>query len=94
MKKLLLLLILPVMLLAGCGEVPASPDYTVEENNRFVYVKGYEIDNNSQFKIFVDKETKVMYLYYIDYINNGKVYSGITIMLNPDGTPMIWQGEL
>lgn len=91
---LLLLLIMPVMVLCGCKEVPISDDYTIEENDRFVYVKEYAIDEDTAFKILMDKETKVMYLYYFSYLSNGKTMTGMTVMLNADGTPMIWEGEL
>ena len=98
MKKkillILLLLIMPVMLLCGCGKISRSDDFTSEKNNRFVYVKSYTIDNNTEFRILADKETKVMYLYYYSIENNGKTYSGLTVMLNADGTPMLWEGEL
>lgn len=93
MKKkilfILLLLIMPVMLLCGCSEVPKSEDFTSEENSRFVYVKEYTIDNDTKFEVLVDRETKVMYLCRISGYGGG-----LTVMLNADGTPMLWEGEL
>ena len=94
MKKLLLLLLLPVILLAGCGKVPQSDDFTSEENNRFIFVKRYDVSNDDYFKILVDKETKVMYLYKVSSGGSTYATAGLTVMLNPDGTPMLWQGEL
>lgn len=98
MKKkillILLLLIMPVMLLCGCGKVPKSNDFTSEENSRFVYVKEYTIDNDASFKILVDKETRVMYLYKISNSGSNFGTAGLTVMLNADGTPMLWEGEL
>ena len=77
---LLLVLIMPVMVLFGCSNSPA------EENggyDRFKVVS-YEAGN-----IYIDKETKIMYL----WVKNG-YGGGLTVMLNADGTPMLWEGEL
>ena len=38
------------------------------------------------YSILVDKDTKVCYLEYY-----GGNWYGITVMLNPDGTPKIWE---
>ena len=46
------------------------------------------VRQESGWMIAVDKETKVMY-----YIQHCPV-DGITVMLNADGTPKIWKGEL
>lgn len=95
-KKLLLLLlvlIMPVIVLAGCGKIPQSDYFTSEENVRFVFVKEYTYGDNDRFKILVDKETMVMYLYKYD-LNANATTAGLTVMLNSDGTPMLWEGEL
>ena len=88
MKKLLLLLLLPVMLLAGCGDI-RSDDYVSVEQDRFVEVKNYYSATGCDYTIVVDKETKVMYLMFLIGYKGG-----LTVMLNSDGTPMLWQGEL
>ena len=92
---LLIILIIPITLLTGCGKTSKSDNFTSEENNRFVFVKEYTSNPNSgeRFGILLNKETKVMYIYY----NSGGVYSGtggLSVMLNNDGTPMLWEGEL
>ena len=81
------------MLLCACGEVAESKDFTSEENNRFAYVKEYTYGENDYFRILVDKETRVMYLYMYSY-NCCSEKSGLTVMLNADGTPMLWDGDL
>ena len=88
MKKLLLLLLLPVMLLAGCGDT-RSDDYVSVEQDRFVEVKNYWSTTGCDYTIVVDKETRVMYLMF-----RAGYKGGLTVMLNPDGTPMLWEGEL
>lgn len=89
MKKklfsLFLILIIPICLLfSGCG-INKAPSY---ENDTGRLVLVYSQNDKTQC-ILVDKETRVMYLWC--HIGNG---GGLTAMLNPDGTPMIWEGEL
>lgn len=43
------------------------------------------VEECGDYKIFVDTETNVMYL-ELNYRN-----SGITVILNSDGTPMLWE---
>ena len=85
MKKklfcLLLLLVLPVCLLfTGCN---ANNDYTSVNDTRF-----HIIEYNDK-RIYVDKETKVMYF----WVKNG-YGGGLTVMLNADGKPLLYEGEL
>ena len=94
MKKkllcLLLVLIMPMMVLAGCG----SKDY--EQKTTYVYAgvtftritdKGFIYEGFSDADIYVHNETRVMYI--------GRMDSGyFTALLNADGTPMLWEGEL
>jgi uncharacterized lipoprotein YehR (DUF1307 family) len=97
MKKkllmLLLVLIMPAMLLTGCGKIPQTENFTSEENTRFIYVKEYTYGDNDYFKILVDKETRVMYLYK-RHRNGEASTAGLTALLNADGTPMLWEGKL
>ena len=96
MKKklisLLLVLVMPMLVLCGCNSIPQNDNYVLQENARFVYVSEYTINEKEEFKILVDKETRVMYLYYEGY--SGHYYAGLTVMLNADGTPMLYEGEL
>ena len=52
----------------------------------FIHTTGSE----QYYDIYADKDTGVMYL----YVYTGRGFgSGLTVMLNADGTPKIWQGE-
>lgn len=53
----------------------------IEDSKRFVTV-----DRDGAWAILVDKETNVMYLR--DLQNH---QGGITVLVNPDGTPMLWE---
>lgn len=78
MKKKLIAAILTVtLLIAGCESVNVD----AEQDNT---MEGVEFTDT--YSIYANKDTGVMYL----FIENG---GGITVMLNTDGTPKIWQGE-
>lgn len=94
MKKkifcLIMLLIIPTsLLLSGCsGKNNSSNGQNPEEQVEFITLKDYTRLTYINLKavIVVNKATRVMYM--VD--NNG----AITVMLNADGSPMIYQGEL
>lgn len=72
MKKILLVIV-PIMLLTGCGVEPISDDETNETS--------YYIQNDIDFDFYVDKETCVEYIIFrSDY------KGGITPRLNTDNT--------
>lgn len=80
MKKLIVCATLVGMLLCGCSsEDPLLGGSAM--NGRFVTV-----ETESNYSIIVDTKTNVMYLKY----NPGPYDSGITVLLNADGTPMLW----
>lgn len=83
MKKLiaiLLCLVMAVSLLASCGAVEGSDSDGYPVTNRFETVW-----SNYDDEILVDTETGVMYFYYDGY-NAG----GLTIMVDAEGNPLIW----
>ena len=92
MKKkllcLLLVLIMPVMVLAGCNYEDVQSNKVGKEYNigSLTFVK---IEQSGAFCILVDKDTRVMYLF-----NRDAYQGGLTPLLNADGTPMLWEGEL
>ena len=83
MKKILCLVLIVMMLLTcvGCSN---KGNNTITDD-RFVVIEDGWADGNRAF-IMVDKETKVMYLTF----NCG---GGITVMLDADGKPLLWEGE-
>lgn len=82
MKKLMATFALVCAVLTGCASYDTSEYQSTQE--RFFaldYMFGETL-------IVVDRETGVMYLVY-EY-NRG---AGITIMVDADGKPLIWEGE-
>ena len=72
MKKILLLIIF-ILLLTGCGAEPISGDNNNEAS--------YYIQDSAGFSFYVDKKTCIEYIIY----QNG-YQGGITSRLNTDGT--------
>lgn len=77
---LLLLIMLPILLLSGCSSEESDINGGYE---RFKEV------NYSNCVVYVDKETRVMYLF--TKIGYG---AGLTVMLDENGNPLIWEGDL
>lgn len=87
MKKklfcLLLLFILPVCLLfTGCS---SKIENKQTEQHLMVCIDDFSIGGYGAF-ILVHKETRVMYMTYYQ--------GGTTVMLDEDGKPLIYEGEL
>ena len=90
MKRKILAIILAlamVFALAGCF-CEETESKTVSDEP-FVLVENYIDDVGSGIMIYVHKETRVMYL-----STAGNRNGGVTVMLDANGKPLIWEGEL
>ena len=81
MKKLIVMLMLAVMLISfGC-----STEANASNPKRFV-----SVENTMNYLIMVDKETRVMYV-----VSNGIYnYGTFTVMVDENGKPLTWEGDL
>lgn len=79
-KKLITAIITATLLIAGCSDMANVGE---EQDNTMVLV-----ENSRDYLICTDNDTGVMYLYI-----KGSTGGGLTVMLNADGTPKIWQEE-
>lgn len=79
-KKILAAILTATLLIAGCSDMA---NVSAGQDNTIVLV-----ESGPNYNIYADKDTGVMYL----KSRNAKG-CGITVMLNADGTPKIWQGE-
>lgn len=91
---LLLILIMPVIFIfTGCGT--KSNNYKENLSTRFVLIEKVQEElsdgsgNGLDVYIIVDKETKIMYFWFAGYYR-----CSIETMLNEDGTPKLWKGDL
>jgi hypothetical protein len=87
MKKILVILglcLISVFSLVGCSEK--------NEKGQRVYrvydVTLVRVASDYGYDILVHEETKVMYIQYRDGYQ-----AGISVMLDQDGKPLLWQGE-
>jgi hypothetical protein len=86
MKKklisILLVLVMPMLVLCGCGN--AEKKYN--EESMFIVVEHLDISGTCICYVLVHKETRVMYMTQYE--------GGMVVMLNADGSPMLYEGEL
>ena len=90
MKKLIVLLTaiaLCACLFVGCGGSHVNQSSTYNEDNSSIFVTVEYITGS--WRVVYHRDTKVMYVVSSGSSNRGT----FTVMLNPDGTPMIWEGE-
>lgn len=82
MKKTLCIILLALMMtLCGC-EASQVPEKPLVKNSVFVVV-----EEGTFYQVAYHQDTKVMYVISWGYGNAGT----FTVMLNPDGTPMLWK---
>ena len=88
MKKVLCVLVTVVMLslvCIGCSSAERVTENPPEEStSSFVIVKD-DLMYGYYYKIVYHKDTKVMYAVSQE--------NAFEVMLNPDGSPMVWEGE-
>ena len=81
MKRFIAMAAIIAMLMAGCAsvEVDKSPEVSM-----FV-----RVESVNGWWVVYHRETKVMYAISAGGYNAGN----FTLLVNPDGTPMVWEGE-
>ena len=87
MKRIAIVaLLLAMLMLAGCSTGKVDSQKIVEakiDNKMFLTISDEYCGN-----VVVDKTTRVMY-----WLSDGGYSHGIlTLLVNPDGTPRIWEG--
>ena len=81
-KKVLVAVLSVTLLISGC--VSANANAGIEE----VQAPLVLVEETPTYNIYVDRDTGVMYLWVMTMYKGG-----LTVMLNADGTPKIWQQE-
>ena len=85
MKKRIAILavITASFLLTACEE-----QHKTEKAQQGAEARLIVVDDSMSYRIYVDKETKVMYL------RTKQGYGeALCVMVNPDGKPLLWRGE-
>ena len=82
-KIVALILVLISLTFVGCQKVE-SVSKDVDNTSMFVI-----IENTGSWTVVYHKQTKVMYAVSMSTYNCGT----FTVLLNADGTPMLWEGR-
>ena len=85
-KKAILAALVVVITLTGCGKVSDAEIYASKRDENKMFMTVYRDLN---YSIVVDKDTMVMYSVSTDTYNGGI----FTMLVNPDGTPRVWEGR-
>ena len=85
MNKFILMLALSLCLV-GCGSNEQVESTEVREETQRPFESVYR---DSDVIILVDIKTNVMY----SCVNNGRGGTALTVILNADGTPRLYEGE-
>lgn len=84
MKRILIASLLLVLLVFASCTATVEKTKNQQEVSMFV-----QIERTNIWRIVYHKETKVLYA-----VSNGGYNSGnFTVLVNPDGTPMLWKGD-
>lgn len=90
-----ILVILCVFCLSSCGiENKNYEEYKPTQGSIFICIESYTDPYLGDVKILVDKETKIMYMYYWKNSNNDYGVSGITVLYESDGKPKKYSGVI
>lgn len=91
MKKLIAIFIAIALCacLFGCASEArvSKEDEVGPESNTSMFIEVERVIDN--WRVVYHKDTKVMYVVSSSRYNRGT----FTVMVNPDGTPVIWEGE-
>lgn len=82
-----LLCVIFAFFLIGCGTAHEQIDEKPQKPvSMFVVIEGHGVDS---YRIVYHRDTKVMYAISAGTYNFGN----FTVLVNPDGSPMIWEGD-
>lgn len=88
MKKILLICVLLLaLLLCSCGSQMLTEE-DVSKNSTSNISMFIQVEDGNSYKIVYHRDTKVMYA----ISDSGRNMGTFTVMLNADGTPMLWEG--
>lgn len=83
MKKIITIMLL-VLCLCLCGCTPNSINHENEEDTPSMFTV---VESTRLWKVVYHNDTKVMYAISYGSYNLGT----FTLLVNPDGTPMLWE---
>ena len=81
---LVLVIFAVIVCFTACSANPTESEVAEDKPSMFV-----EVESNWSWRIVYHKETKVMYAISRGNSNQGN----FTVLVNPDGSPMIWEED-
>lgn len=81
-----LLCVIFAFFLVGCGTRYETVDQLNKPTSMFIIIEGSGLDC---YRIVYHRNTKVMYAVSTGGYNGGN----FTVLVNPDGSPMLWEGD-
>lgn len=89
-KKLIIFTMVLSLVFTGCSNYAkvenVNEQKAIEETPSSMFIK---IEDTTYWEIVYQRDTKVMYAVSTGSYN----YGDFTLLVNPDGTPMIWEGK-
>ena len=79
---------------ASCEDNRNYENYTPQEGSIFVCVESYTDPYLGEVKILVDKETRIMYIYYYDSGGDYNFSTNLTVLYESDGKPKKYNGVI
>lgn len=89
MKKIILFLVAVLMLVTICACAPNQTESSEVKDMPSMFVEIEEIRN---LRVVYHKDTKVMYVVCMASYNRKDLPSNFTLLVNSDGTPMLYEG--
>ena len=96
-RKSLLTIVLAffcILGLSACEENKNYKNYKPTQGSIFTCVEQYEDPYLGYVKILVDKNTRVMYIYYTTGRNNDNSTGGMTVIYDTEGKPKKYSGVI
>lgn len=82
--KIACIILIATLILSGCAVKTVGKVGTVQKDDTSMFI---EVEQTGVWKVVYHKETKVMYVVSTGAYNFGT----FTLLVNADGTPMIWE---
>lgn len=83
----MIIVLVSIVMLAACNSIPQDKNALSHDDSMFVVCEATSA--SKPYYVVYQKDTKVMYVVSDGGDNRGN----FTLLVNPDGTPMLWEGE-
>lgn len=82
----MIIALVSIVMLTACNSIPQDKNAVSYDDSMFVVCEA--TSSSKPYYVVYQKDTKVMYVVSDGGYNRGN----FTLLVNPDGTPMLWEG--